>query len=473
MREIQRKSALPTLWFELGAALVVAVVTYAVIAGYWWLGLAVTLAVFAVHLVPSVTHMTGTFLKSIDRLGIAWLLALSATLSVNTLTPDQVFSGSLGRAQIIRFAFLIAALLLVLPNIYKWLKSEERGLWLGGISKLFLSYVGVALLSTVWSVGRIATLGKVFELTVALLIVFATAAQPEPEQKLKRLFFLTLSFAGVILFVNLVGYFVSPDDFRQYLRANDGYRMTAGFTSIPSNAISRLGAVIALSALAFSIERGLPFFARLLALLVFGFGCLFPVLAEGRTGVAALLLGALVLVLARRPLLSLLFLPVGAYAAASYLDTFLEFFRRGQTDELFLSLTGRVDWWLAGLNTFLQQPLTGFGYGVGSRVVFTDLERGGTAFIHNGFLEVALGVGIIGFALWLVMLLRWFFGVSRKLLAGRDTAIYSFGVPVLFATILSSGAGGWLSIEFGLFLVVMVLLDLQNAPGPARAGAEA
>ena len=330
--------------------------------------------------------------------------------------------------------------------------------------------MGVALLSTFWSVGKIATLGKVFELTVALLTVFAVAAQPGTEQRLKRLFFLTLSFAGVILFVNLVGYFVAPDSFSQYLRANDGYRMTAGFTSIPSNAISRLGAVIALSALAFSIERGASLFERLLALLIVGFGCLFPVLAEGRTGVAALLLGALVLVLVRRPLLSLLFLPVGAYAAASYLDTFLEFFRRGQTDELFLSLTGRVDWWLAGLNTFLRQPLTGFGFGVGSRVVFTGLERGGTAFIHNGFLEVALGVGMIGFVIWLVMLLRWFFGAGRKLLAGRDTPIYSFGVPLLFATVLSSGAGGWLSIEFGLFLIAMTLLDWQNASEPAKSG---
>ena len=109
------------------AVLVVALVTYTVVAGYWGVGLVVTLAVFAVHLAPPVGRITGTFLKSVDRLSVAWLLALSATLSVNTLTPDQVFSGSLGRAQLIRFTLLTLALLLVLPNIYKWLKGEGRG----------------------------------------------------------------------------------------------------------------------------------------------------------------------------------------------------------------------------------------------------------------------------------------------------------------------------------------------------------
>ena len=461
MRRVRRNLA-PAAAFGVTAAFVIFTVTYMVIAGYWWLGAAVTLAVFSVHLVPPLAHFSKTFLGAVDRLEVAWLLALSATLSVDTLTPDQVFSGSLGTAQVTRFALLIMALLLVLPNIYSWLKGERSGLRLGGIGKLFLLYMCVAFLSTLWSVGRIATLGKVFEIFVALFVVLAVAAQPEAEGRLKRLFFVTLSFAGVILFVNLVGYFVSPEQFRGYLRASDSYRMVAGFTSLASNAMSRLGAVIALSALAFALEREPRLLERLLALLLVGFGFLFPVLTEGRTGVASLALGALVLVLIKRPLLSLLFLPLGAYGVAGYADVFWEFFRRGQSNELFLSLTGRVDWWLAGVQAFLRQPLTGYGFGVGSRVAFTSLGETAPAFIHNGFLEVALGVGALGFLVWLVMLSRWFFGVGRKLLAGRDTPIYSFGVAVVFATLLSSGAGGWFSIEFGLFLTVMALLDGQH-----------
>ena len=176
------------------------------------------------------------------------------------------------------------ALLLVLPNIYGWLEGEKRGLWVGGVGKLFLIYLGIALFSTLWSVGRIATLGKVFELFVALFVVFAVAAQPDAEKRLKRLFFLTLSFAAVILFVNLVGYFVAPEQFRGYLRVSDSYRMTAGFTALASNAMSRLGAIIALSALAFAIEREPGLLERLLALLLVGFGFLFPILTEGAYG---------------------------------------------------------------------------------------------------------------------------------------------------------------------------------------------
>ena len=460
----------PSSWLKgLLAAAIVAAVTYAVALGYWRVGAVVTLTVFSVHLVPPTLHFFRSFLGAIGRLEVAWLLALSATLSVDTLTPDQVFSGGFGAAQVVRFALLIMALLLVLPNIHSWLEGEKRSLWIGGVGKLFLIYLGVALLSTFWSVGKIATLGKVFELFVALFVVFAVAAQPDAEKRLKGLFFLTLSFAAVILFINLVGYFIDPGQFRGYLRVSDSYRMTAGFTALASNAMSRLGAIIALSALAFSIEREPRLLERLLAFSLVGFGFLFPILTEGRTGVASLVLGALIIILIKRPLLSLLFLPLGAYAAASYADTFWEFFRRGQTTELFLSLTGRVGWWMAGLETFLRQPLTGFGFGVGSRVVFTGLEKTSSAFIHNGFLEVALGVGAFGFLVWFVMLSRWFFGVGRRLLAGQDTPIYSLGVAMVFATLLSSGAGGWLSIEFGLFLIVMALLDWQNAFEPAKA----
>ena len=435
-------------------------VVYTVVAGHAQLAVVAVFAVFAVRFVPQVVHITSRLPAFMGRLEVAWLLVLSSTLSIDSLTADEVFSGSLTRAHFIRFSLSILALLLVLPNIQKWFKGEKHSLWFGRLSGWFLIYIGFALASAFWSEGRFSSLGKTFEMLVALAVVFAVAAQPDAERKLKSLFGVTIAFTAFLLTVILFGYLAFPDEFTYRLRLGGSRVLIGGPVPLTSNAIARFGATIATVALAFALQARRRSSDRFLALMVVGFGCVFPFLAEGRTGLAAFAVSALVLVFLQRPSLLLLLLPLGGYAVANFSGAAWEFFRRGQNLEQFASLSGRVGWWTAGWHALWQQPLTGYGFGVGGRAVFAQLG-GTTAGIHNGFLEVALGIGVVGFAVWFTVFAWWFLQAWRNLLKNKDTPIYIVCVPMLFATVLSTGAGSWVSAELGLFLIVMLLIDRQ------------
>ena len=439
-----------------------AVVTFAVVTGNLWLPLLVIAAVVGILFAPTALPLVRQLLGTIGRLEFAWLFVFIATMCVNTLTPDQVFSGGFGRAQLLRFGFLLLALLLVLPNIIRWIRQESPGLWVGGLSKWFVAYAAFTLVSIVWSAGKLATFGKAFEMCVGLIIVLAVAAQPDAERKLKNLFVITLSFVGMLLSFILVGYVVAPGEFTNYVLMADSYTLTGGIFNMSGNLISRMGALIATVLLAYALQSGKSASLRALAFAGILFACVFPILAEGRTGIITFLLMLTLLLVSQRPLWSLPLFAGMAYVGLRYAQDFYEFFRRGQNDELFLSLSGRVGWWQAGLETFLQEPLFGYGFGVGGRVVFADI-KGDVSGIHNGFLEVALGVGLVGLALWLPGFIGWLVLTLRELVRGHNTHIYCVGIPILIATVLSQGVGGWMSFELGLFFIVTVLLDKERA----------
>ena len=75
--------------------------------------------------------------------------------------------------------------------------------------------------------------------------------------------------------------------------------------------------------------------------------------------------------------------------------------------------------------------------------------------VHNGFLEVLIGLGICGFALWIVPYYCWLVSAIKALWRGVDEEINILVIPLLLATVLSMGPGGWMCIEYGLYLIMI------------------
>src|SRR5690606_35708480 len=138
--------------------------------------------------------------------------------------------------------------------------------------------------------------------------------------------------------------------------------------------------------------------------------------------------------------------------------------------EQFSTLTGRLQYWELAWERLVQAPLTGYGFGVGARVALADLGRDTTAAVHNGMLETALGVGLPAFALWMIVVLRVFWGAAKHLLSKRQVPLNSIAVPLAIATILSSGVGGWMSAEMGLLMIILVTQDVQGLQQQSRLG---
>lgn len=72
----------------------------------------------------------------------------------------------------------------------------------------------------------------------------------------------------------------------------------------------------------------------------------------------------------------------------------------GATEELEEGdLTGRVDIWMQGLELFVEHPLIGVGTGMYQYTI--ELQRAA----HNAYLEILVELGLVGFSLFLIILL--------------------------------------------------------------------
>ena len=132
-------------------------------------------------------------------------------------------------------------------------------------------------------------------------------------------------------------------------------------------------------------------------------GMLTLILSSSRSSIAGLVLGcAAVLFAARRTrallALATLALLIGLQTSAG--DLAMRYFMRGQNDQAFYSLSGRVPLWEHGLEQLSERPLTGFGAYAGGRFVtlagFNSGTRAGSSTVLNTYLEVLLGTSIWG-----------------------------------------------------------------------------
>jgi O-antigen ligase len=117
----------------------------------------------------------------------------------------------------------------------------------------------------------------------------------------------------------------------------------------------------------------------------------------------------------------------------------------------------------------------GVGGGVGGKTVIAHignmyLEE--MSSLHNGFLEVLTGLGIIGFLLGASLLLVASFRAwTAWNLHPEFAGTYVLIIHVWMSTIMSTGILGWMGYEVAIFLCIITNLDLvrELARRPAAA----
>ena len=123
-----------------------------------------------------------------------------------------------------------------------------------------------------------------------------------------------------------------------------------------------------------------------------------------------------------------------------FVDTFVQFFMRGQDPEYFANLSGRTVMWARGIEVLKESPILGFGGYAGSRfAVLTKLGIYKGSSILNTWLEILLGVGIIGAVFVFAAFFRTWFNILKLALkssTGSMThclAVEAIGLLVLIS----------------------------------------
>jgi O-antigen ligase len=310
-----------------------------------------------------------------------------------------------------------------------WIKSFSYGL-----PGLLTAYSVASLLSVIWSVYPFWTLYKSTEYLVDIALMGAIVTSVHNARELKSLFDWTWVLQFLLIGSAWMGFIIWPD-----LSLNGvgvlGFSLRGVFPAFETNGIGEMSAIL-----------GSVAFTRLLLLkdqklfyLIFLVICLITLLcSQSRSPLMGFLLALPVILLSSRRVGFLSFLTISILvilSMTSFLDISGEFFLRGQREADFESLSGRTNLWALGWEMFKERPFLGYGAYAGARFTgIADTMGEGNSSILNTWLEIVLGVGLLGSFLLLGAFCGvWIILFKRAWLNQNDTITHCLAVEALGA----------------------------------------
>jgi O-antigen ligase len=404
-----------------------------------------------------------------SRENLALLVALLGTFSITAGVTEvaEILREPVVLERVVRGLLAATALAIAGPILLDRLRLPRRTGY-RAISAIVI-YLGVALVSTLYSTAPLVTGAKIFEMAAGLTAVLAIAYGPDARRRLSDTVTLVVVSQLALLAVGVVGFFLGPDLFGPF-ETRPGFvsPRTLAPPFMHSNAVSSASALVGTYALAKLLAAGSAksFWATGLVISATAL-----VLSSGRQGVAMAVVGiALVLWFARRTLFALFIGPAVVLLFVSYQQQIIVALSRDRPSN-WITLSGRLPWWEAAITSWERHPWTGWGYSTGGRfVALQSIGSDAVSSVHSGFLEVLVGVGILGAIPFLYALGRLVLWSGRKLMARSDIALAVLIIPLVIRTAVSPGFGGWLNVEFVLFALLAALSDVDAFLGRRGAG---
>lgn len=397
----------------------------------------------------------GRALRTAGLPGLALQALLIGTmLQLSDITTTGPTHTSLASLVLVRGPLALLALLLLLfrPRVAKVGIHDAR--------LYFILFGCLYLVSLLWSQEPSGTLGKSLEILLAGLIALETSRYPnalERVEALRRIILFTISAIGV---VTVAGFLLHISAFVQQ-RPGLISHTTAQSPFLSGNGLGYVASALFLVVFADWQARRIStrFAMRQMAFTL----ALFSVSAS-RTSFFILVFTVLLVLFRRSRVAATLSALLLAAAAFTLRQILLSSLQGHQSSSDFTTLSGRTVLWSTALRQFRSHPLLGAGGGIGGKTVIKNIGNyylQTVSSLHNGFLELLMGLGLIGLLLGVYMLLL----VTVR--AWRDWRIhpqysstYVLIVHAWLTTIMSTGVLGWMGYEMAFFVVILTNVDL-------------
>lgn len=349
-----------------------------------------------------------------------WFLVFMSGLvfrirDTNTVQQNPLDLWALYRIGVMGF---IGYVLLMRLAMHKtdWLSSLFRG-----SVGLFAGFALVALLSTAWSVYPMWTLYKSLEYIISLSLIAAIIFSAKSIPDFKVLFDLTWVLLGLLAASAWIGILIWPDIAMRRDVGVLGSQLHGVIPAMETNQVGELGAIlciVAFNRILFMKDKRLYFVIFLAAMATL-------IIAQSRTPIAGFLVAVPLMLFASRRIGPFAFTIMLMFLVLNFTgitDTFWEYFQRGQDREHFSSFSGRTYGWALGWELFKANPLVGYGAYAGGRfVVLTELGGvGDWSSILNTWLEILLGVGLIGAIFTVAAFLRTWKNLLEATFSSRN-----------------------------------------------------
>lgn len=317
--------------------------------------------------------------------GLVVALLLGSPRGIKELAKSPVDSIRIARILILTILFSVSCLVILLN------KQRVSNGW---GPRWMLMYALTAIASSLYSPFPLLSLWKGFEVLAHMsvaLMVGSFLLEKDDVQDVLNLILLLLWFFTISA---IAGAIVSPEVAIQRIKGGGvmAFYLAGVYPPVNPNSLSQLSGLLA--AIMFCrLLLAEKMTHRLGVVMVFipALACL--ILSHSRTSLSAFLLaGCLIVFIARRKVIAIVGLWIGSVIALSGIGFALvtEYIFRGQTKEVLASWSGRLDFWPIVWEKIIESPIFGHGFYASQRM------KWGLSTVDNTYLEVMLGVGLIG-----------------------------------------------------------------------------
>ena len=316
---------------------------------------------------------------------------------------------------------LVGIVAFVLASRLALRKTAWIGSLLRGLVAAIAIYALISAGSTLWSAYPAWTLYKSLEYLVDVTLLAAILATVSTTESYKWLFDCTYTLYGLLLACVWLGAVLWPNEAFQPTPGLLQLQLIGTVPEVAANSVGQYSGVLAIVALtrllfgAFRRHTGRVWYCLLLI------GSLITLtLSQTRSAVAGFLAALVVVSLLseRKGAKAVLSLTAVTLLLTPFYSVFWTYIRRGQDPQLWNTLSGRLEYWEFAWKKFAEEPLIGYGgYAAGRFVVLAGIGDQLTSSVHNTYIEILVGVGLLGLIPVLVALLGgWWFliGAARN-----------------------------------------------------------
>jgi len=335
-----------------------------------------------------------------------WLLLLCSELTFRVRTGWEIRENPIDTWAVYRVALVATTALVLAVRL-----ALRRPAWMGSLGRGLVGaltvYAAISAASTLWSSYPAWTLYKSLEYLVDIALLAAILATIRSVEEFRSFFNWTWILCGLLVTSAWLGVLFWPTLALEPENGLLAVRLLGIVPHIDYNTLGEFGAILAIvafSRLRVGSYRG---HQRAWYCLLCAMGLVTLVLSQTRSAIGGFLLGlVLVLFFSKGKATTALAVSVGVAVLSVGSARVWEFILRGQTEQVFESATGRLEWWNFAWHEFLHSPIMGAGAYTGRIAVATRLGESELPSFLNSYVEVLFGVGIVG----LLPVLVAFFG---------------------------------------------------------------
>lgn len=317
---------------------------------------------------------------------ISVLITLSFIATFLGGTALEASGGIAGTERILRLLVIIIMLFIALRSIATKPHSFRNA---GPSAKIMLLFGLVAMASSLYSFDAIITLWKSIELLTVILAGFAIAGRIKSIDDIQAALNILMLIMLFLITSAGLGALLTPHDAFVKLQLSSSIVLRGTSPTINPNTLTQFAALLAVMLFTSRLNK-VSEYKNISTLVLIGISIIIMLLGHSRTSIfSGILAVMMVLYFSRQRILLIIASGVGAIGFLAT-DFLLQYISRGQSTELFTSMSGRTNFWTEVWGYVVESPYIGYGYYAAQRELFY------TSSVDNSYLEVLLGLGFIG-----------------------------------------------------------------------------